>query len=450
MGSSRRLPAPRPRRGPCPRCAAHVRVSVATVLISSLSATLPGEEPERSLLLTVQLRNTSGSELHHVALRLPVPVTNDYQKIYNVYITPRPKGIIEAPDGGRLAFFDIERIEPEGVFFACMHIHCRMRSFEPHKKYLRQRLGRRQRDRCLGPSHRVEPDAEPVVRAATDLRREGDSDLNVVRRINRLLVAEFTYELDDRQTDAADTLAARSGSCSELARAFVALARHCGVPARFAAGSRLRADMDGYADGVHHRWVEVHLARYGWLPVDVSLNVLRGKTDSRFGSFPGGYLVLVRNAGLSGHFLFSGGLTLTSHANVLERRVRTFWFKGNGDRIREGVRMLASATDASPRSHDRLRKYVASQEPCRAVPFLSMLLYPPFPDDAQAQAVKALADAGVPSAVVPLVDLAQARPASASEAMVALQKLTGQRLGAPADWAAWLKADGLAFLRGKP
>ncbi len=70
--------------------------------------------------------------------------------------------------------------------------------------------------------------------------------------------------------DVPETLIKRgTGSCSEYTFLFIALCRAAGLPARYEAGTALRGD-DASVDDVHHRWAEVYLPGYGWVPFDPS------------------------------------------------------------------------------------------------------------------------------------------------------------------------------------
>jgi hypothetical protein len=59
------------------------------------------------------------------------------------------------------------------------------------------------------------------------------------------------------------------GTCSPVTFVCVALSRACGLPARYAAGTRYRGS-DPSLDTEFHRWAEVYLPGYGWVPVDPS------------------------------------------------------------------------------------------------------------------------------------------------------------------------------------
>jgi len=263
------------------------------------------------------------------------------------------------------------------------------------------------------------------------------------------LCREFEYELDDHQADASATLSAQRGSCSELSRLFVAVARRCGVPARFAAGTRLRTQDEAYVDTVHHRWVEVYLKDYGWLPIDVSLNVSTQDPEQRFGAIPPRRLVLLRNAGLEGHALFSTGLTMMSRHPDLERTVRTYWYGGDVPQLKRALRDFGRAEEWTPSTCERLRRDLVKRNGVEVVPLLAMMLYPPLADGDLTDVMARIAGSRSRIAVVPLIDCVTARPETAPAAEPFLKQLTGLSHGSSELWRAWLRGEGRRFLRGQ-
>lgn len=68
---------------------------------------------------------------------------------------------------------------------------------------------------------------------------------------------------------AASAWAAGKGVCQDQAQALMALARVCGLPARYVIGY-LFADADGNSHEASHAWAELHIAGLGWVGFDVA------------------------------------------------------------------------------------------------------------------------------------------------------------------------------------
>jgi hypothetical protein len=89
------------------------------------------------------------------------------------------------------------------------------------------------------------------------------------RKIFKYIIDHMSYELSGGWNTAPTVLARTTGSCSEYTFVYIAMCRAVGLPARFAGAVSWRDD-DASWDDVHHRWVEIYLPNYGWIPVDPS------------------------------------------------------------------------------------------------------------------------------------------------------------------------------------
>jgi len=83
------------------------------------------------------------------------------------------------------------------------------------------------------------------------------------------LVRKIHYKRVPGWVDAPTILRRGFGTCSPISFAYVAVCRALGVPARFMAGTRWRRKDPSY-DREFHRWCEVYIPPYGWVPVDPS------------------------------------------------------------------------------------------------------------------------------------------------------------------------------------
>lgn len=91
----------------------------------------------------------------------------------------------------------------------------------------------------------------------------------IARSIYSYIQEAMHYELAGGWNVAPTVLKRGSGSCSEYTFVYIAMCRAAGLPARYAGSVVVRGD-DASLDYVFHRWVEVYLPRYGWVPVDPS------------------------------------------------------------------------------------------------------------------------------------------------------------------------------------
>jgi len=91
----------------------------------------------------------------------------------------------------------------------------------------------------------------------------------IARKIFAYVLETVEYKLEGGWNVAPVVLKRGTGSCSEYTFSFIALCRAAGLPARYVGSIVVRGD-DASLDDVFHRWAEVYLPNYGWIPVDPS------------------------------------------------------------------------------------------------------------------------------------------------------------------------------------
>ncbi|HWR83817.1 MAG TPA: transglutaminase-like domain-containing protein, partial [Candidatus Deferrimicrobium sp.] len=83
------------------------------------------------------------------------------------------------------------------------------------------------------------------------------------------VIDHLEYERVGGWNTAPTVLERGNGSCSEYSFVFIAMCRAAGLPARYVGAVSIRGD-DASWDDVFHRWCEIYLPGYGWVPVDPS------------------------------------------------------------------------------------------------------------------------------------------------------------------------------------
>ena len=93
-----------------------------------------------------------------------------------------------------------------------------------------------------------------------------------------------------------------SGSCSEYTYSFVALCRAAGLPARYQGSVVVRGD-DASIDEAFHRWAQIYLPNYGWVPVDANRGDKPSPADQArgFGGLSNRFLITTQGGGDSEH-----------------------------------------------------------------------------------------------------------------------------------------------------
>jgi sugar lactone lactonase YvrE len=110
----------------------------------------------------------------------------------------------------------------------------------------------------------------PVIQSA--LKESVGNEKNpywIARKIYDYLILKMYYEMTGGWNTAPTVLARGNGSCSEYSFVYISMCRAAGLPARYV-GSIVQRGQLVAMDDVFHRWVEVYLPNYGWIPVDPS------------------------------------------------------------------------------------------------------------------------------------------------------------------------------------
>lgn len=120
----------------------------------------------------------------------------------------------------------------------------------------------------------------------------------IARKIFNHLIAKLEYQMIGGWDVPEVVLKRGTGSCSEYTFAFIALCRAAGLPARYVGSIVVRGD-DASVDEAFHRWAEVYLPNYGWIPVDANKGDTPLPADQcrGFGELDNRYLITTHGGG---------------------------------------------------------------------------------------------------------------------------------------------------------
>ena len=143
---------------------------------------------------------------------------------------------------------------------------------------------------------------DPIIQSA--LKEAIGSEKNpywIARKIYNYIIDHMFYERVGGWNTAPTVLKRGNGSCSEYSFIYISMCRAAGLPARYAGSVVVRGD-DASMDDVFHRWVEVYLPEYGWIPVDPSGGDQTSPRDQAnyFGSLSNRFYITTQSGGGSG------------------------------------------------------------------------------------------------------------------------------------------------------
>lgn len=150
----------------------------------------------------------------------------------------------------------------------------------------------------LENNEKYQIDNEIITNALREAVGEEKNPYWIARGIYNYLMKNMYYEMVGGWNTAPTVLERGNGSCSEYSFVYISMCRAAGLPARYVGSVVVRGD-DDCMDDVFHRWVEVYLPNYGWIPVDPSggdQDLPRNQANY-FGHLSNRFLITTESAG---------------------------------------------------------------------------------------------------------------------------------------------------------
>lgn len=284
-----------------------------------------------------KLTNRTDRPLQDVRVCIPIPQDCPYQKILSFALTlpgqPHTTEDVTDQFGQKIVRIGLDRLDPKASVetgFACR---------------VRFRIGFKVplEPKRVGTLNDVPPDirsmytsdlpgvydlGSPEIRqVSAELAGPHQTPLDRVLAIHDFVASTLKYVRDGTWDSAPVVLRRQTGSCSEFSFLFCALCRAAGIPTRLVGGSTCRVRPGGpwpRKDDVHHRWTEVYIPPYEWVPFDVTRNRGRPPKRDHVGAHPAPALILSRSGGNS-RLLKTQYVGWNTHAAFLERTREFIW-----------------------------------------------------------------------------------------------------------------------------
>ena len=125
------------------------------------------------------------------------------------------------------------------------------------------------KDKYLENNEKYQYDHPVIQNAVKEAIGDEENPYWMFRKIFNYLINNMYYEMVGGWNTAPAVLARGNGSCSEYSFVYISMCRAAGLPARYVGSVVVRGDYASM-DDVFHRWVEVYLPNYGWIPIDPS------------------------------------------------------------------------------------------------------------------------------------------------------------------------------------
>lgn len=147
------------------------------------------------------------------------------------------------------------------------------------------------KDKYLEDDEKYQINNDIIQRALREAIGDEKNPYWMMRKIHQYVIGHLHYLMDGMWDTAPTVLTNTHGSCSEYSFVFISLCKAAGLPTRYVGSTWIKKDLKS-TDEVYHRWVEVYLPNYGWIPTDPTHGDRESPRDQ---AFPIGY---VSNAAL--------------------------------------------------------------------------------------------------------------------------------------------------------
>ena len=310
------------------------------------------------------LENTLPKPIRDVSLRLAVPPETARQQIEQLQFDPQPTELRTDRFGQHVAVYGYRQVEAGEKLRASWTAVARVWAirYTPDWRAVRPVTEAPEPIRSLFTQDAgvLRLDAPAIRRAASEVRAGAQNGLALAEAIRNHVMSRIRYVRDGAWDPAPVVLKRGTGSCSEYSYVFTALARANGLPVRFVGATAFRGTLpfqpranskrkhnqasseEPFEDRIFHRWVEVYVPPFGWLPLDVN------RDDRPKPPFPRRYFLALterllvlsktswgdrQNLGSNYHatFAFELGENTASRSGVKTERVATWQLLPDAD-----------------------------------------------------------------------------------------------------------------------
>lgn len=276
-------------------------------------------------------RNFGPGVVKTLDVYIAVPVTLPNQELLGQPVfDPKPAGFVTDRWGQKCAHYHFTDVKADAVVSAKMTVKAdlyRVRWFiDPEKTGTLDDIPAAIREKYTRDDSKLVINDPVIQKAVKEAVGTETNPYWIARKIIRYIQDRMHYEMVGGWNIAPTVLARGSGSCSEYTFVMLAMCHAAGLPARYDGSVVIRGD-DASRDDVFHRWVEVYLPNYGWVPVDPSGgdSKVPATRAAYFGALNNRFLITTQGAGSSETL----GWDYNSDAHwTAKGRVKLMQFKG--------------------------------------------------------------------------------------------------------------------------
>jgi len=227
-----------------------------------------------TITLTHQIKNFGPNVIKTADVHLAIPKNRDNQELIGeIQYTPNFTEIVTDKWGQKTALFHSENLKAQSVQNVVSETKATIYEVRyfiyPDEVGPLEEIPAEIKSLYLENNEKYQFDHPVIQNAVRVCIGDEKNPYWIARKIFNYLIDNMYYERVGGWNTAPTVLARGNGSCSEYTFIYIAMCRAAGLPARYVGSVVVRGD-DASMDDVFHRWAEVYLPNYGWIPVDPS------------------------------------------------------------------------------------------------------------------------------------------------------------------------------------
>ena len=231
-------------------------------------------EHHSEITYTHQTTNFGPGKVNTADIHIAIPVNRDNQELTTEISYPKPyTDIITDKWGQKTAHYHYDNLSASKSRTVEMIVQAKtwdVRYFIfPEKVGSLDQIPNDIKSRYLEDNEKYQIEHPYIQSSVNEAIGDETRPYWIARKIFNYLIDNMYYEMTGGWNTAPTVLERGNGSCSEYTFVYISMCRAAGLPARYVGSVVIRGD-NSAMDDVFHRWVEVYLPNYGWIPIDPS------------------------------------------------------------------------------------------------------------------------------------------------------------------------------------
>lgn len=260
------------------------------------------DQRDAQVRYTHQIKNFGPGNIQTLDIHVAIPKNRANQKIKDIQYNTKPASVETDNWSQETAHFKYSNIEPGSTINCVMTTRAQIFAVRhylfPEDAGNLAEIPDKIKNGYLENNEKYQINHPYMQEILKQVVNQEQNTFWIARKIFNYLIENMYYERVGGWNTAPTVLKRGNGSCSEYTFAFIALCRAAGLPARYVGSAVVRGD-DSSLDEIFHRWAEVYMPGYGWIPVDPSggdKESPRDQADS-FGGLSNRFLITTESGG---------------------------------------------------------------------------------------------------------------------------------------------------------